>query len=169
MTCIFLEFLSCSLDVYFHQCVSAILHRTKLGAFWLLAGGGLPRSALNGRRGWGAYRDIQELSRDSIEHLPWWPVPYLQLNPEHSTSTVLLDNLDIFALHSRCKHWTHVHHALVHWTCTHCKHIKPPHTLLHWANLANGFPSFFRFLTGKRFIFHQCNAGSAEAEIKRVA
>ena len=69
VTFIFLEFLSCSLDVYFHQCVSAKLHRTKLGAFWLPAGGGLPRSALNGRRGWGAYQRYP----GAFKRLHWTP------------------------------------------------------------------------------------------------
>ena len=132
VTFILLEFLSCSLDVYFHQCVSAKIASNQVRCFldsrrrrtakvrfeWPAGMRRLPRES----------RSFQETPLNTFHDGLCMPVPYLHLNPEHSTSTVLLHNLDIFALHSRCKHWTHFHHALIHWTCTHCKHIKPPHT-----------------------------------------
>lgn len=120
---ILLEFLSCSLDVYFHQCVSAKLHRTKLGAFWLPAGGGLPRSALNGRRGWGAYQRYP----GAFKRLHWTPSMM-------ACACLIYSQIQNTLLYSTqfgyfcCKHWTHFHDALIHWTCTRCKHIKPPHT-----------------------------------------
>lgn len=100
-------------------------------------------------------------------------MPYLQSNPEHSTSTVLLHNLDIFALHSRCKHWTfQTHKAPTHFCIERTLQMAFLHSFDSWPGSVSCSISAMQDLlklksSGSRsIVLHECGTGTAHSVIK---